>query len=125
MLCGGRTQYGPLARLSVPHLALSSLPSAYHPPRFCRRIVAFFSGFWWLFSPVLLFAFASSWLRRLVIGDCIIDRNSESSSDSSPLPPPCAGARDRGSERRGGVRPIDGQLAGGRQVEDGTALGWK
>src|SRR5215207_6108409 len=57
--------------------------------------------------------------------DCIIDRNSESSSGSSPLPPPCAGARDRGSERPGGVRPIDGQLAGGRQVEDGTALGWK
>jgi hypothetical protein len=57
--------------------------------------------------------------------DCIIDRNSKGSSRSSPLPPPCAGARDRGLERRGGVRPIDGQLAGGRQVEDGTALGWK
>jgi hypothetical protein len=41
--------------------------------------------------------------------NCIIDRNSENSSGSSPLPPPCAGARDRGSERRGGVRPIDGQ----------------
>src|SRR5829696_5760465 len=119
MLCGGRAQYGPLSRLSVPHLALSSLPSAYHPTRFCRRIVAFFSGFWWLF------AFASSWLLVAVARGCIIDRNSESSSGSSPLPPPCAGARDRGSERPGGVRPIDSQLAGGRQVEDGTALGWK
>src|SRR5215204_4368153 len=123
MLCGGRAQYGPLSRLSVPHLALSSLPSAYHPPRFCRRIVAFL--FW------ILVAFLSCPPVRFCLllvaatRESIIDRNSGSSSGSSPLPPPCAGARDRGSERRGGVRPIDGQLAGGRQVEDGTALGWK
>ena len=82
MLCGGRAQYGPLSRLSVPHLALSSLPSAYHPPRFCRRIVAFL--FW------ILVAFLScppcSLLPLLVAAarDCIIDRNSESSSGSSP-----------------------------------------
>src|SRR5215203_5258941 len=112
MLCGGRAQYGPLSRLSVPHLALSSLPYAYHPARFCWRIVAFFSGILVAFLSCPLVRF--SLLLVAAARDCIIDRNSESSSGSSPLPPPCAGARDRGSER-----------PGGRQVEDGTALGWK
>src|SRR5215217_7119096 len=82
MLCGGRAQYGPLSRLSVPHLALSSLPYAYHPARFCWRIVAFFSGILVAFLSCPLVRF--SLLLVAAARDSIIDRNSESSSGSSP-----------------------------------------
>src|SRR5215203_5231315 len=75
MLCGGRAQYGPLSRLSVPHLALSSLPYAYHPARFCWRIVAFFSGILVAFLSCPLVRF--SLLLVAAARNSIIDRNSE------------------------------------------------
>src|SRR5215212_1444743 len=122
MLCGGRAQYGPLSPFgsaSRPFFVALCLPPAALLPAY--RGLLFWILVAFLFCPPVRFCL----LLVAATRDSIIDRNSGSSSGSSPLPPPCAGARDRGSERRGGVRPIDGQLAGGRQVEDERALGWK
>src|SRR5215216_1341438 len=122
MLCGGRAQYGPLSPFGSaprPFFVALCLPPAALLPAY-RGLL-----FWILVAFLSCLRVRFCLLLVVAARGRIIDRNSESSSGSSPLPPPCAGARDRSLERRGGVRPIDGQLAGGRQVEDGTALGWK
>src|SRR5215217_1948305 len=99
MLCGGRpytiwTSLPPFGSAPRPFFVALCLPPAALLPAY--RSLLFWILVAFLSCPPVRFCL----LLVAATRDSIIDRNSGSSSGSSPLPPPCAGARDRRREPR-------------------------
>src|SRR5215213_4256250 len=93
MLCGGRahtiwTSLPPFGSAPRPFFVALCLPPAALLPAY--RGLLFWILVTFLSCPPVRFCL----LLVVAARYCIIDRNSESSSGSSPLPPPCVPARE-------------------------------